>query len=387
MTNFNSTKNSSDILRILKTLLILCSIFHLPEILNGQEKVTLYYNSNWEITKKDKATYFREAEFDLNNFKLDGSVKDYSINGTLLMKGNYNSDKKNGEFTFFYDNGNVKSKGHYEDNKRVGYWEYFYKDNKIKQKVFFPPIPPYLDFSVVEYYDNKGNQLIKNGTGKWINDSIQGTSLDKSSLDKLVGEFKDSVKVGEWKLYRVSDNKIIHRERFRKGKFIDATVYEPLFDSYGTISFEMLNKFPDENNSKLKKTENFKLDSTSFSATLIFSDVETIFKTITGKEYKITNRNACYAFGDDSLLEFIEKNIRYPISAIQKRATGKVYVAAVIDSLGKSKEVKILKGVQMDLDAEAIRVIKLIKNWMPAIQDGKAVESTISIPIKFNIKQ
>ena len=240
---------------------------------------------------------------------------------------------------------------------------------------------------MVEYYDSKGNQLIKNGTGKWLNDSIERISLDKSSLNKLIGEFKDSVKVGEWKLYRVSDNKLIHSERFRKGKFIDGTVYEPLFNSYGTISSEMLNKFPDENKSRLNKTEDFKLDTTAFTASLIFSDVETIFKTVTGKDYKIKNRNACYPYGDNSLLEFIYKNIRYPISALEKRASGKVYISVVIDPFGKPKEIKILKGVQSDLDAEAIRVIKLITNWLPAIQDGKAVESTISIPIKFDIKQ
>jgi antitoxin component YwqK of YwqJK toxin-antitoxin module len=349
MTRDNPIKNLSDIIRVLKTLLILFSILNLTETLNGQEKVTLYYNSNWQVTKKDNATYFREAEFDLNNFKLDGSVIDYTLNGTLLMKGNYISDKKNGEFAFFYNNGNLKSKGNYDNDKRVGYWEYFYKDNKLKQKIFFPPKSPYRDFSVVEYYDSKGNQLIKNGTGKWINDSIEGTTLDRSSLDKLIGEFKDSVKVGEWKLYRVSDNKIIHRERFRKGKFIDATVYEPLFDSYGTISVEMLNKLPDENDSKLKKTEDFRLDTTAFPASLIFSDVETILKTVTGKDYKIRNCNASYPFGDNSLLEFIAANIQYPFSAIQKKASGKVYISVVIDSFGKSKEVKILKGVQEDL--------------------------------------
>jgi len=55
--------------------------------------------------------------------------------------------------------------------------------------------------------------------------------------------------------------------------------------------------------------------------------------------------------------------------------------------LGKTKEVKLLKGVRSDLDAEALRVIRLITNWLPAIKDGKATESTFSIPVKFELKQ
>jgi TonB family protein len=381
------TNNYFGFSKTLKAILILYASIHLTSIINAQEKITLYYNSNWEITRKEKATYFREAEFDLNNFKLDGTVMDFSITGTPIMKGKYNSDKKDGDFIFYYENGNIKSKGKYDNDRRVGYWEYNYNDNKLKQKVLFPQGTIKKEISVVEYYDKAGNQVIKNGTGIWIQDSINGGSLDQSSLCKLSGQFKDSLMTGEWKLTRLTDKKLIHTERFRKGKFIEATVYEPMFDSYGTTNFEMLDKFPDENSLRLKKIENFKIDSTVFSSSLIYSDVETIFKTVTGKDYKIKNRNASYAYGDNALFEFIGTNLKYPISAIESRTSGKVYVSVVIDSLGKTKEVKLLKGVRSDLDAEALRVIRLITNWLPAIKDGKATESTFSIPVKFEIKQ
>jgi TonB family protein len=381
------TNNYFGFPKTLKAILIFYVSIHLTGILNAQEKITLYYNSNWEITKKEKASYFREAEFDLNNFKLDGAVMDFNLNRTPLMKGNYSSDRKNGDFTFYYENGNIKSKGKYESDHRVGYWEYYYRDNKLKQKVLLPQITPKKEISVVEYFDKDGNQLIKNGTGIWIQDSINGGSLDQSSLCKLSGQFKDSLMTGEWKLTRLSDKKFIHSERFRKGKFIEATVYEPMFDSYGTTNFEMLDKFPDENYLRLKKVEDFKLDTTVFSNSLIYSDVETIFKTVTGKDFKIKNRNASYLSGDNALFEFIGTNLKYPISAIEDRASGKVYVSVVIDSSGKTKEVKLLKGMRSDLDAEALRVIRLITNWLPAIKDGKAIESTFSIPVKFEIKQ
>ena len=118
------TNNYFGFSKTLKAILLLYASIHLTSIINAQEKITLYYNSNWEITRKEKATYFREAEFDLNNFKLDGTVMDFSITGTPIMKGKYNSDKKDGDFVFYYENGNIKSKGKYDNDRRVGYWEY-----------------------------------------------------------------------------------------------------------------------------------------------------------------------------------------------------------------------------------------------------------------------
>lgn len=370
-----------------KTTLIILGFLQFSLTLKSQEKILLYYNSDWEITRKENATHFRESEYDLNNFKLHGKVLEYNSLDTLSMEGNYLNGKRNGVFVFYFKNGNIKSKGIYKNNKRVGKWEYFYANSRLKQVIIFPQNGERLDFAVVEYYDRNNNQLIKNGTGNWINDSIKIGLFDHSSLKKLTGQFKDTLKHGRWNLIRISDNKLMHTERFRKGRFIKAVVYNDQSNYYGSISSETLNKFPDDNLTKLKRTENFNLDTTVFSKSLLYSDVETIFKTVTGKMYKIKTRNAGYIYGDYSLLEFIGENLQYPISAAMKSISGKVYVNVVIDSLGNTKEVKILKGIHNDLDMEAIRVIQLITDWLPAIQNGEAIESTITIPIRFVIKE
>jgi TonB family protein len=358
--------------------------------LKSQEKIILFYNSDWKITKEDKATYFRESEYDLNSFKLDGKVTDYSISGILLMEGSYLNGKRNGNFTFYHSNGKVSSKGKYENNRRIGYWEFFYSNGQLKQIVLFiaketGTFKMYDPFTVLEYYDRKGNQLLKNGTGTWINDSIRVGMFDIESLKTLTGQFKDSLKHGMWELTRINDGKLLHRERFKKGKFLGAEIYNAQGNYYGTTSSEIIQKFPDENNARLAFTEKFELDTTVFPKALLLSDVETIFMTITGKEQKIHNREAGYIHGDYSLLEFIAENIRYPISAYEKRISGRVYVGVVIDSLGHTKEVKLVKGVHKDLDNEAMRVVQLVNKWIPALHDGKAVESTITIPVNFQL--
>ncbi|MFA5648007.1 MAG: TonB family protein [Bacteroidales bacterium] len=372
-----------------KLILFLCLLFF-TTCLKSQERIKLFYNSDWEITNEDKATYYRESEYDLNNFKLNGKVYDYSLSGDLLMEGNYLNGVGNGNFTFYYDNGKVRNKGQYEKGRRIGEWEYYYNNGQLKQVVLFKgrdinsfAVNEY--FIVNEYYNREGNQLIKNGTGTWTNDSIRVGMFDIRSLKTLVGQFRDSLKHGEWKLIRISDNKLMNCEHFVKGEFKGAEIYNAQGNYYGTTSSEIIHKIPDENNIKLARTEKFELDTTVFPKALLFSDVETIFKTVTGSEHKIQNRKAGYIYGDYSLLEFLAENINYPVNAFEKKIKGKVYVGVVIDSLGNTKNVKLVKGVHKDLDNEAQRVVRLIDKWMPALSDGKAVESTITIPVNFQL--
>jgi antitoxin component YwqK of YwqJK toxin-antitoxin module len=349
-----------------KTSLIILGLLQFPLFSRSQEKIQLYYNRNWEITEKSKAEYVRDAEYDLNNFKLNGKVIDHSLEGTLIMEGNYSIGIKNGQFTFYYNTGKINCKGEYADNKRFGDWKYYYENGKLKQVIFFSDGTRNIDFAVGEYYDREGNQLVKNGTGKWVNDSVRPGFYHGSSLHRITGEFKDSLKVGKWELTRLSDNKVVHTERFRKGKFIEGNEFDSQFNSDKTaaewinklmvkmsleqanlpgsddeiyhgqrfkkgfvhssytdytepLKSEMINKVPDKNINKLNNTEQFKLDTAVFQKSLINADVETIFKTVTGKEIKINNRSAMYPEGDYSLISYIERNLRYPLSAMAKK--------------------------------------------------------------------
>lgn len=98
------------------------------------------------------------------------------------------------------------------------------------------------------------------------------------------------------------------------------------------------------------------------------------------------NRVAGYPAGDYELMNFLATNIRYPVVAIRGNNTGRVYVNVVVDSLGNPKKVSVLKGVHWSIDDEAVRVVKLIPKWRPALRNGLPVESTLTIPVKFQMK-
>ena len=74
-----------------------------------------------------------------------------------------------------------------------------------------------------------------------------------------------------------------------------------------------------------------------------------------------------------------------PAQAKAANVQGTVVVTFIIRSTGKVEEAKVAKGVQADMDAEALRVIALMPDWMPGKQHGKAVDVAYTIPIQFKL--
>ena len=71
---------------------------------------------------------------------------------------------------------------------------------------------------------------------------------------------------------------------------------------------------------------------------------------------------------------YIQKNIRYPASSAIGGEKGGVIVGFAVNIDGTTGEIKILKSATKSLDREAMRIIKLLKDWQPAIKDGKPVK-------------
>ena len=89
--------------------------------------------------------------------------------------------------------------------------------------------------------------------------------------------------------------------------------------------------------------------------------------------------------GDLGLMKFIQKNVKYPAIAKEYNITGKVYVSFIVDRQGKVTNVKIVRGVDKNLDAEAFRVVSSLPKYKPGRQRGKAVRVMFTIPINFTL--
>ena len=90
--------------------------------------------------------------------------------------------------------------------------------------------------------------------------------------------------------------------------------------------------------------------------------------------------------GENALLSFLGSNVRYPVIAQENGIQGRVYVSFVIDETGNINDVCIIRGVDVSLDNEAIRVVRLMPKWKPGKQGGKAVKVRYNVPIFFDLK-
>lgn len=89
--------------------------------------------------------------------------------------------------------------------------------------------------------------------------------------------------------------------------------------------------------------------------------------------------------GVKALMEFLSTNIEYPSECVKKRIEGKVIVHFTIFKDGSVGNIGLSKSVYPDLDAEAMRVVKLLPKWIPGKLDGKPVNVWFDLPISFKL--
>lgn len=90
--------------------------------------------------------------------------------------------------------------------------------------------------------------------------------------------------------------------------------------------------------------------------------------------------------GEAALLKYLSDNIRYPKNAHDNKIEGRVVISFVIQKDGTIGETKILRSVDPELDAEALRVVRSLPAFTPGKMNGKAVAVWYTIPITFKLK-
>lgn len=89
--------------------------------------------------------------------------------------------------------------------------------------------------------------------------------------------------------------------------------------------------------------------------------------------------------GMSGLMKYLSANIRYPEAAHKAGTQGRVTVQFVVGKDGSIGNVGILRGVDPNLDAEAIRVISGMPKWKPGTQKGEPVNVRYTVPVMFRL--
>ncbi len=85
----------------------------------------------------------------------------------------------------------------------------------------------------------------------------------------------------------------------------------------------------------------------------------------------------------DKFRSYIAKNLSYPEDAAEKKISGKVFIQFTVETDGSVSNVKVVRGVDPLLDAEAMRVVKSSPIWKPGKQRGQNVRVSFTFPINF----
>lgn len=89
--------------------------------------------------------------------------------------------------------------------------------------------------------------------------------------------------------------------------------------------------------------------------------------------------------GESAFVNFLIKNTVYPVSARHSGAQGIVFLTIVIDEIGDINDIEVLRGLQSDIDEEAIRVIRCMPRWNPGLIYGIPTKVRFNMPFRFSL--
>ena len=109
-------------------------------------------------------------------------------------------------------------------------------------------------------------------------------------------------------------------------------------------------------------------------------------ETPSGDVFDVVETMPQFPGGAPELFNYLAKNIRYPKDAMEANVQGRVIVTFVVGKDGSINDARVVKSVDPQLDAEALRVISSMPNWTPGTQSGKAVNVKYTVPISFRLE-
>jgi protein TonB len=114
---------------------------------------------------------------------------------------------------------------------------------------------------------------------------------------------------------------------------------------------------------------------------------ENVTQDVEEKPYTIIEQMPVYPGGEEALLAYISKAIKYPVIAQENGIEGKVILRFVVSKTGKISNVEVLRSLDPACDKEAVRVVRTLQDWIPGKQNGVNVPVYYTLPITFKLQQ
>ncbi|WP_053404763.1 toxin-antitoxin system YwqK family antitoxin [Persicobacter sp. CCB-QB2] len=165
---------------------------------------TTYLDKQFNVCDKAHASYYRQEG-------LESMCEDFNLDHQIMRRGAIVDGKENGKFFYFHPNGNIKGVKYFEKGKKIGLWQWWYSNGQLKEEGHWEVVKQKNgrereQFIIKNFFDEEGNQLLSEGSGKYFAHDQEGNLIQK-------GQYENSKKTGIWYSYNTS-GKIIKEEEF-----------------------------------------------------------------------------------------------------------------------------------------------------------------------------
>lgn len=100
----------------------------------------------------------------------------------------------------------------------------------------------------------------------------------------------------------------------------------------------------------------------------------------------VPQKGAKFPGGEKARKEFMQNNIRYPQEARDNGISGTVFIQFKVGAYGEIMDINVARSPDPSLSAEALRVVKLMPRWEPAMQGNQRVVTLITLPVNFTLR-
>ncbi len=334
----------------------------------GLESEIIYKNGTLTGERKD---YFENAQLKLEStfvekeerLKLEWfyeNGKPQKLEHLLVENG-----EKNGEYKEWYSNGQLKESGTYtSDYDRVGSWLEYYEDGAKKLEAEFKNG----DFLIHNHWNEKGEQILKEGTGLYINEY----SIFQDDLQRNEQQYQNYQRHGTQKTFRNG-----HLELYQEMKNGVEEGYTRTYFPNGKIQEEKLYK-----DGRVVASKEFDMFDDPMVVTKIICEIEDSW--LSNRDLELADSYPV-PLNTESLAKDFQVKLDLFEGYPQDYELGFNYFVS-IDETGKVIDLEFLvadNGFLIEKVEENIRRI----NFKPALKDGKPVKSYLVIKHQFTLAE
>ena len=116
------------------------------------------------------------------------------------------------------------------------------------------------------------------------------------------------------------------------------------------------------------------------------ADTQTEAKVDENTIFQVVQEMPEFPGGMAECMKWLNKNVNYPATAMEKGVQGRVIIQFVVNRDGSISEASVARGIDPDLDKEALRVVSAMPNWIPGKQRGQAVRVKYTLPVMFRLQ-